>query len=390
MIKNFSIITATSYVSMLLLGISSSLIGAAARNIGLTPFEIGLMIAFQNIGFMGSVIIAGAFADSYEKPRILLMGSLILAPALLTFYLTPALAVNLFLMFLIGAGIGTYEGVTDAMLLEIHPQRAGLHININHFFVTVGSILITLYLIFLQMDWRNAVIQTGILVLFLAVCFFLTKLSNRKVQIEPYLKRIRLLAREKLIIVFFIATCMVVGVEAGTVGILTTYLMDLRGFTQVTSKVGLIVFLVGIAVGRILLGVFTPKASISKFILLLFGSSVVVYSSLYFIDLGTFTYGLVFLGGLAISALLPLMLTYAGYIYKDMAGTALGTIKVAIPVGGILIPLLMSLMVNYTTLRTALWIFPIAFLFSFILLFQTFKGESTQNSDRSGLKVNST
>jgi len=62
---------------------------------------------------------------------------------------------------MIGVGIGTYEGVTDTMLIDIHPQKESLHININHFFVTFGSILITVYLIFLQMDWRNAVTNLG-------------------------------------------------------------------------------------------------------------------------------------------------------------------------------------------------------------------------------------
>ena len=114
MIKNTSIMTASSYTSMLFLGVASALIGAAARNIGLSPFQIGLMIAIQNVGFMLSVMVSGALADTREKPRILLIGSLILSVSFLTFYLTQLFNVNLFIMFLIGVGIGTYEGVTDA------------------------------------------------------------------------------------------------------------------------------------------------------------------------------------------------------------------------------------------------------------------------------------
>ena len=120
-------------------------------------------------------MISGALADSLEKPRILLIGSLILSAAFLSFYLTQIFNVNLFIMFMIGVGMGTYEGVTDAMLIDIHPQKESLHININHFFATFGAILITVYLIFLQMDWQNAVTQSGILVLILALIFWLTK-----------------------------------------------------------------------------------------------------------------------------------------------------------------------------------------------------------------------
>jgi fucose permease len=227
------------------------------------------------------------------------------------------------------------------------------------------------------MDWRRAVVQSGILVAILALLYLLTKLGERKNRVDSYFKRIRMLSREKLIITFFISTIVVVGVEAGTIGILTTYLMELRGFTQITSKLGLIIFLLGIAIGRILLGALTPKESISKYILILFGSSVVVFGILFLIDLGPITYIAIFLAGLATSALLPLMLTYAGLVYRDMAGTALGTIKVAIPLGGIIVPILMSTIVRISTFQKSLWIFPLAFALAFILLYRTFTLEQS-------------
>ena len=375
MIKNITAITASSYLAMLFLGVAATLIGAAARNIGLSPYQIGLMITVQNVGFMLSVMISGALADTINKSRILVIGSLILSAAFLSFYLTQILNINLVIMFMIGVGIGTYEGVTDAMLLDIHPQRGSLHININHFFVTFGAIIITLYLIFLQMDWRNAVIQSGIAVLVLALIFALIKLSSRKKPNEPYLARLRILTQDKIVIAFFFATALVVGIEAGTIGILTTYLMDSRGFTQITSKIGLLVFLVGMAIGRLIFGYITPENKIPQVILILFGSSLLVYSGLFFIDLNYFTYGAIFMAGLSLSALLPLMLTQAGLLYADMAGTVLGTIKVAIPLGGILIPFIMATLVQFTNFGLSLIIFPLALFFALILIYFTFNSE---------------
>jgi MFS family permease len=377
MIKNVSVITASSYTSMLFLGVAGTLIGAASRNIGLSPFEIGLMIAIQNLGFMLSVLISGALADTVEKPRILLIGSLILSAAFLTFYTTNLFSVNLFIMFVIGVGIGTYEGVTDAMLIDIHPKRESLHININHFFVTFGSILITTYLIFLQMDWRNSVIQSGILVLTLAIIFGLTNLPVKKLQFDPYLERMRILTKDKMVIAFFIATAMVVGIEAGSIGILTTYLMDMRGFTQITSKLGLVIFLIGMALGRLLVGYFSPQEKIYRVMLGLLGASVIVYGGLYFLDLGDFTYGAVFFAGLSLSAILPLILTQAGLVYKEMAGTVLGSIKVAIPIGGILIPFLMSTLIRITSFGISLILFPLSALLAFLLIYLTLPAQRT-------------
>ncbi|NJN93257.1 MAG: MFS transporter [Anaerolineales bacterium] len=178
MIKNINAITLSSYLSMFFLGVGVSVIGAAAQNIGLTPAQIGLLIAVQNVGFMLAVFIAGTLADSYEKPKILLIGSLMLAVSFFTFFLSELFWVNLLLMLLFGAGMGVYEGVTDAMLLQLHPNRASLHINVNHFFVTLGSIMIAAYLLALQMNWRQSVIQAGAVLLLLAVFLGWPKLKT--------------------------------------------------------------------------------------------------------------------------------------------------------------------------------------------------------------------
>ena len=154
MIRNIKLITASSFLAMLFMGVGSALIGAAARDIGLTAAQIGVLIAVQNLGFVFSVIVAGALADTRPKPKILFIGSLILGISFLTFYLVPSFWVNLAIMLLSGIGLGTYEGVADAMLLDLHEARAALFINVNHFFVTIGALAISLYLIFLRLNWR--------------------------------------------------------------------------------------------------------------------------------------------------------------------------------------------------------------------------------------------
>ena len=373
MIHDIKAITASSYLGMFFLGVGTTIVGAAARNIGLTPYQIGLMLAVQNAGFIFAVLLSGALADTHPKPRILFVGSLILAAAFLTFYLSHLFWINLLIMLFIGIGIGVYEGVTDAMLLDIHPRSENLHISVNHFFVTFGSIMITIYLIFLQINWRASVIQAGTIVLILALFYALIRLDTGKRRGEDYLQRLKVLAKEKVVIVLFIATALAVGVELGTGGILTTYLMDLRGFTQVTSKIGLITFLAGIASGRLILGFIAQKEQLSQYLLVLFGISILIYGALYLFNLGWFTYAAIYLAGISMSALLPMMLTMAGLLYKEVAGTVLGTIKVAIPVGGILLPFFMSLIAKYASFQVSLLVFPLAFVIAFLLLFFTIR-----------------
>jgi MFS family permease len=181
MVRNIKALTASSYGSMFFLGFMSTLVGAAARNIGLTPFQIGLMLAFQNLGFVISVSVSGALADVREKPRLLFWGTLAVVAGLVVFYLTDVFSLYLLAMLLLGAGIGTYEGVTDAMLIDLHAGRESLHISVNHFFVTFGSIAITAYMLFLQTNWRNAIIQAAAVVAVLAIFFAIARLEVRRV-----------------------------------------------------------------------------------------------------------------------------------------------------------------------------------------------------------------
>jgi MFS family permease len=369
MIRNTKLITASSFTSMFFLGVGAAIIGAAARNIGLNPFQIGLLITVQNIGFMFSVIISGALSDTHEKPRLLFFGSLILAASFFTYYAGSSFLLNLIIMFFIGVGIGSYEGVTDAMLLDIHNERESLFINVNHFFVTFGSLMITLYLVFLQMNWRKSMVQSATAVFLLALVFAFTKLPAETSRVETLSRRLGFLTKQKIVWLLFIATICTVGFEMGSIGILTTYLMEVRAFNQVTSKIGLIVFLTGVGSGRILVGIFTKKEQILRNIMLLFALSTVFGSCTYFIDAGSLTYVFIYLSGMAASSLLPLIITLAGVTYKDMAGTVLGVIKFAIAIGGILIPFLFSVLSKYASLRVALGLFPAIVFLSFLMLF---------------------
>jgi predicted MFS family arabinose efflux permease len=368
---------------MFFLGVATSLIGAAARNIGLSPYQIGLLVAMQNVGFILSVLLAGALADTYEKPKILLVGSLMLAFSFLTFYLSEQFWINLVLMLVFGAGMGVYEGVTDAMLLELHPARAGLHINVNHFFVTFGSIMIAAYLLFLQMNWRQSVIQAGLVVLLLTIFFGLAKLKNRSKRVERYSQRLSLLSRDRRIVALAIATTLAVGVEIGSISLLTTFLVELRGFTPISANIGLIIFLVGIATGRLLVGFLTQKTRIMPYLLTLLGLSLLFSSGLYFFPLGGLIYPAIFLVGLALSAILPLIITLAGLLYQEMAGTALGIIKTAIPLGGILLPFLMSLIAQYASFQISLLLFPLFFLLALGVLFFQFQPHKVSQVEKS-------
>ena len=335
MVRNTPLLTASSYASLFFLGVGTAIIGAASGNIGLSPHQTGLLVSAQNVGFILAVLIAGALADSAQKPRLLAAGSFILSVSFFLYYLWRPYGLNLLIMFFIGAGIGTYEGVADAMLLDLHEKRQALFISINHFFVTFGCLAITLYLLFLQMDWRRSLIQSAAVVLVLAVIYAFSRAGNGRPGSATLRDRLAFLKTQAVLALFLALATIGVGIELGLTALLTGFLMSLRGYNQVGSKLGLILLLCGVAAGRVILG-------------------------------------------------LSVLLT--GIIYKDMSGTALGIVKLGVPLGGILIPFVLSLIARYSSFRLSLIVFPALALTGCLLLAAGRKliGSRLQEASRRG------
>ena len=122
-----------------------------------------------------------------------------------------------------------------------------------------------------------------------------------------------------------------------------------------------------------MIGFIVKLKAVLRYVAVLLAVGVPCFTVLYFVDLGHWTYLVAFLAGMTLSALFPLILTFAGALYKEMAGTVSGTIKVAIPVGGIIIPFVMALIAGNISTQASLIIFPLSLLAGFLLLLQVMR-----------------
>ena len=372
-----TLLTGSSYASMFFLGVGTAVIGAASGNIGLTPFQTGLLVSVQNVGFIAAVLAAGALADSMDKPLLMSAGSLVLAASFFLYYRWPPYLLNLAIMVFLGVGIGTYEGVADAMLLAIHTKRQGLHISVNHFFVTFGCLAITLYLVFLQMDWRRSMVQSAAVVLALALVFALSRaVAGRRGGMSSaraagasaasgasavgLRRRIAFLGTQRILALFLLLAVFGVGIEMGLTGLLASFLMELRGYDLVASKIGLVLFLSGVAAGRVALGILSGRLRIAGLLIVLHAAAAACSAVLLFVRMPMAATGtLLFIMGMTVSSLLPLLITMTGALYRDMAGTSLGIVKLGIPIGGIVVPFILSIVSRLVSFQLALAIFPL-------------------------------
>jgi fucose permease len=369
MITNRSAITGTLYTSMFFLGIVIAIVGAAARNIGLSSSQIGILVSVQNIGFMVGVLIASSLADSISKTRIMLMGSVMLMTSFAFFYAFRPFGVNVAVMLVMGVGIGSYEGTSDSVLLDLYDRNESLYININHMFVTVGSLVVTVYLVFLQMNWRNSMLQAAVAVLVLAVVFLFSRIESGRHVTAKLRDRLAQFAGRPAFVVCFVLLFIAVGAQMTVMSITTTYLMQHRGHDQITSKIAAVLYLSGVGFGRVLIGYLTRKGRIYRTLASLFPANVVVAFIYFGFDTGSAVYPLALLLGLTMSGALPLVIATVGLVYREVSGTAVGLMKLAIPTGGIVVPLVLAAVAEVLPLPSALMLIPLLFLVGGILLF---------------------
>ena len=352
---------------MFFVGISASIIGALAKNIGFEPHQIGMLIVFQNIGFGLSVIFSGISSDYYEKPKILFLGSLILFFGFLMFYFySDSYWICLFIMFTIGVGTGTYEALTDIVLFEIHPKTVSFHISINHFFVTFGALLITFYLIFLQLDWQISIIQISIAVAFLTVLFLSIRMPIQSRKTKPTFQTISAQITDRSVLVLFIVSLILVGTEAGIIGLLTSFLVDFRDFDLQLSKFGLSTFIFGIAIGRIILGFVLSRFQLKSLIQAQLAFCLVFCTLLLVFQSKILVFSLIFLFGLSLSVLFPLVISLAGSLKGKDTSLMLAFIKMAIPIGGVVIPFFISVLIQLVSFEFSMWFFPFICLLGLI------------------------
>lgn len=362
MIRHATPITVASFAAMLFVGVGIAVIGAAARDIGLRPEEIGWLLGAEHLGFAVAVGLAGAAADVRSKAGLLLGGSVALAAAFALLFVWPALVVNLGIMVGVGVGIGIYEAVTDPMLMDLHPARQSRVISLNHAFLSLGALSITVYVLLASLAWRTSMVLSAVIVAGLGLFFALTRLERRPAPAEGTWRRLRSLERRGTLAVLCLATMIAVGIEIGTVGILTTYLAELRGLSNAAAKTALLLFLLGLAGGRVGAGFFLDDRRLERQLLFLTALTVPLSALLYGFDVGPWVHVLAFATGAALSAQVPIALALGGLHYPEAKGLVLGLIKVAIPVGGAVVPLAMSTVTGLGSFRVSLALIPLVAL----------------------------
>ncbi len=367
MITNTRAITGLSFGSMFFLGVCLTMVGATARAGGLSAYEVGILFSVQNLMNVISILFFAAWSDSYPKRIILAVGGALTGFAIFFYFARPEFAFNLVVLALVGFGIGSFDAGTDPLLLDIHKSRQEFFLATNHFFVTMGQLSLTLFMVFLAVTWRSAVVFSSALLLLISLGFWFSRPPAPTHNPPSPKERFVLLTENSTLVVLFFLMVITMGMQLGATGVLTSFLGDQRGFSEQHSSIALVLYIVGVAVGRLTLGALVRVGTLTRTAMALYGASIVVTIGLFTIPVTAVIWPMVFALGFSLSALLPIIVTIAGLSYPRAPGAAIGVVKAAIPLGGVLIPFLFSLIARHAPGTNPGVIFPVIAIMGFVL-----------------------
>jgi fucose permease len=343
-------------------GILFTIIGAALPQI-IRTFHwsytlTGVVLAASAIGYFLSTFLCGFLVQRFSPRTVLVTGLLLIAVCMLFFMRWRSPWLNLVLNLMIGLGQGTIEVVTN--LEVIHMERKGQSrlMNLMHAAFSVGAIVGPAAVgILMSVGLRGTVVFLAAAgPIALMALLFGTARFPRLAQEDEHGQRqgLRLL-RSPILLLLTLFLLLYIGAELGVSTWVSEYFVKVLSTTASTGAYSVSLFWMGLFAGR--LGVSVLYRGTRQEYLLL-GLSLLAAVSLGFVLLAGSTAAVavgVFLTGLGLSALYPLVMTMVGRYFKS--GVAVGTVAAGGGLGSFTFPFLMAVVSESIGLRGGFWFY---------------------------------
>ncbi len=349
---------------------------AIRSSLDLSLVQAGMFTVCLQFGFAGAVFAGGLLSDVFKKSAMLLLGCLLTGVNLLLFGLSPWFWVNLIAMIFVGIGGGLIEASSDPLLIQLFPGRESTVMNLHHFFYSFGSFAgppIIGVLLAKSLPWQWGYIGFGLLVL--AVFLFL---SSQKIS-SPHSPRrfdfilVKRMLNQRFFWILFWVTFCTMGVQNSIAYWIVTFLKEERGFSIPLASASLSLFFVCMGVGRLLSSYVTTKLHDVVLLMSLF--------SLHFVSLlitvsvsGLWVVLFLMFCGFAQSAVFPCLLALTGKLYPKNPGTAMGLVSTGAGLGSMVVPWLLALVSQLTSLQTGFFFLDVFLLICLGLMGLGFKG----------------
>ena len=363
-----------AFVSMSFLGMSRTFLGTALpairSSLELNILQAGTLTALLQLGFSIAVLIGGPISDIFKKQSILMLGCLLMGINLILFGFSEWFWINLLGITLIGIGGGLIESSSNPLLIQLFPGRESMVMNLHHFFFALGSLagpLIMGAVLVRAIPWQWAYIGFGLFALSIFLFLLLQKSSASQEKSSFETKRIKSLLRENNFLLLFFVTFFNSGVQNGIAFWMVTFLRDIKGLPISLASYSLFAFFACLALGRLFSSYLITRFHETTYLLGLFSLLLI---GLFFAVSSPGKWSIPFfaLCGLGHSGVFPSLLGMTAKIYSELPGTAMGILATGGGLGSVVVPWLMSLVSQMTTLKSGFLSFEIFVILCILLM----------------------
>lgn len=340
------LITFVCFLAFFLFGFTDNLKGptlpAMLAELNIDYATGGNIFFGQYLGFLIATMITGIIADRFGLKSVLVIAGICLligVSGYSTFQTAFLLSASL---FVIGLGLGAFELGPNAIIVEIHPQRKGLFLNLMSVLHGLGSLIAPLFaswLFTLNVSWQ-AIYRWDLLLiaLFIFIVFLLRfPKSHGKSQID--FRHIPNFAFKGNLPIFYVAIALYVAAEIGIASWLVAYLQDIRNISITSSNQALSLFFATLMIGRLIGSFFVHQLGYIRSILFAGIGSFIV------LTIGILTNLNIFLSitGFFFSIIFPTITAVVSDEVHENVNTILGVLFTAAGVGATIGPWVMGL-----------------------------------------------
>lgn len=282
------------------------------------------------------------------------MGCLLMGIHLIFFGLSEGFWLALVTIAFVGIGGGLIESSSNPLLVQLYPGRESSIMNLHHFFFAMGSLagpIIMGALLANSIPWQWGYIGFGIfapsLCIFLPVQSVPAHQNTRGFDV----RQIERLMIDRTFLSLFFVLFFNSGVQNGICFWMVSFLKETRGLSIALASFSLFLFFACAAAGRLLASYVITQIHEALYLLGLL--SLFLLSLLLAVLVpGVWSIPFFALCGFAHSGITPSLLGVVGRCYSEIPGTAMGILATGAGLGSVVVPWLMSLVSQLTTLKT--------------------------------------
>ena len=340
-------------LGMLLFGVTLITLGSVAtalqKKFELDAIASGTLFSILPVGILVGSLLFGPFSDRYGYKVILILSCLLIAAGFQGIAHAPSLGLLKACIFLFGFGGGAINGATNAVVSDISAKNKGANLSLLGVFFAIGALGMPFILGTLETKFAFETIVSTIGYVPLAVallCLLTTFPSAKQVEGIPFSQGAALLREGVLITIGFFLFCLS-SFEAIINNWTTTYLIQGLSIGSSEALYALSLYVVGMAVMRLLLGSVFRNVSTrlilgTSFLFLLAGCVLLQTAGNYTVAVA----GLICIG-VGLAAGFPVMLGFVGNLYANVSGTAFSIVLTIALIGNMLINFAMGIVAEH-------------------------------------------